>query len=66
VGLELHGEVEPRFVAGQFGKTLEDVEGEHLAEARQAALSAVAGLGVDVPVEIEALVGDPPGAAAPA
>jgi nucleotide-binding universal stress UspA family protein len=59
VGLGLYSEVEPRFVAGQIGKTLEDVEGEHLAEARQAARSAVADLGDAVPVEVEALVGDP-------
>jgi nucleotide-binding universal stress UspA family protein len=36
-----------------------DVEGEHLAEARQVAQSAVAEPGGDVPVEVEALVGDP-------
>jgi nucleotide-binding universal stress UspA family protein len=59
VGLELYREIEPRVLAGQFGKTLQDVEGEHLVQARQATRSELAELGADVPVDVEALVGEP-------
>jgi nucleotide-binding universal stress UspA family protein len=41
------------------GRDLTDVEGEHKAEAEQALKRAVAGLSDDVPVELEAFVGEP-------
>lgn len=57
--LGMHLDTEPSYVAGQFGKNLQDVEGEHLVEAEKEAREAVAELGDDVPVEVEAFVGDP-------
>jgi nucleotide-binding universal stress UspA family protein len=41
------------------GRDFTDVEGEHKVEAEQALKRAVAGLGDDVPVEVEAFVGEP-------
>ena len=47
-------------VAGQLGKDLEDVEGEHLAELRDRLQQAIAALEPgDVPIEIDVAVGDP-------
>jgi nucleotide-binding universal stress UspA family protein len=47
------------YVAGQSGKDLEDVEGEHRLQAEKELRSAVAELGHEVEVEIDAAVGDP-------
>jgi nucleotide-binding universal stress UspA family protein len=47
----------PRFM--REGRDIEDVEGQHLLEAREAARRAVAELADGVPVEVEALVDDP-------
>jgi nucleotide-binding universal stress UspA family protein len=58
-GLRERLEAEPSYVAGQFGKDFEDVEGEHMLEVERAARRAVEELGGDVPVEVEALVGHP-------
>jgi nucleotide-binding universal stress UspA family protein len=57
--LRMHLEAEPRYVAGQFGKDLEDVDGEHLVAAERRARQAVAELDGDVTVEVDAFVGDP-------
>jgi nucleotide-binding universal stress UspA family protein len=46
-------------VAGQHGKDVEDVEGEHKVRAEQELRLTVAALGDDVPVEVEAFVGEP-------
>jgi nucleotide-binding universal stress UspA family protein len=42
------------------GRDFTDVEGEHRVEAEQALKRAVAGMGDDVPVEVEAFIGEPP------
>jgi nucleotide-binding universal stress UspA family protein len=44
---------------GQFGKDVEDVEGEYMVQAQRQARAAVSELGDDVPVEVEAMIGDP-------
>jgi nucleotide-binding universal stress UspA family protein len=54
---EAHAEIEPA-VAGQAGKDREDVEGEQLLRADKALRREVAALGDDVPVEVEAVLGD--------
>jgi nucleotide-binding universal stress UspA family protein len=58
VNLRAYAETEPT-VAGQRGKDLVDVEGEHRLRAEKALQRAIAALGGDVPVEVEALIGDP-------
>jgi nucleotide-binding universal stress UspA family protein len=54
-------ESEPGYVAGQFGRDREDVEGEHRWRAEQAARLALAELDGDggPRAEVDALVGDP-------
>lgn len=59
VNFEIYAEAEPGYVAGQRGKDVEDVEGEHKVQAQKALRTAVEALGDDVPVEVEALIGDP-------
>jgi nucleotide-binding universal stress UspA family protein len=58
VGLEKYAETEPA-VAGQAGKDRLDVEGEQLLRAERALRREVEALDGDVPVEVEALLGDP-------
>jgi nucleotide-binding universal stress UspA family protein len=53
-----YAEVET-YVAGQSGKDLEDVKGEHQLQAEKELRSAVAQLGDGVEVEIDAVIGDP-------
>jgi nucleotide-binding universal stress UspA family protein len=57
--VEIVLETEPSYVAGQFGRDREDVEGEHKWQAEQAARQALAELAGDVPVEVEGVVGVP-------
>jgi nucleotide-binding universal stress UspA family protein len=47
------------YKAGQFGKDLEDVEGEHKLWTERHLRRVVAELGDDVPIEIEVVVGKP-------
>jgi nucleotide-binding universal stress UspA family protein len=54
----MHLEVET-YVAGQMGRSLEDVEGEYRLEAERRLRGLVGELGAGVPVEIDATVGDP-------
>jgi nucleotide-binding universal stress UspA family protein len=54
----MHLEVET-YVAGQAGRSLEDVEGEHRLQAERRLRELVAQLGEDVPIEIDATVGEP-------
>jgi nucleotide-binding universal stress UspA family protein len=56
--LAMYARTEAR-TAGRAGKDLEDVEGEHKLLAERSLRRAVEQLGADVPVEAEALVGDP-------
>jgi len=56
--MEMHLETET-YVAGQFGRDLEDVEGEHRLWAARRLHEAVEELNDGVPVEVEAVVGDP-------
>jgi nucleotide-binding universal stress UspA family protein len=56
--LGMYAETEAR-TAGRAGKDLEDVEGEHKLLAERSLRRAVEELGADVPIEAEALVGDP-------
>jgi nucleotide-binding universal stress UspA family protein len=58
VGLGARVETETH-TAGQLGKDLEDVVGEHMLAARKQMERAVEQLGDDVPVELDPLVGDP-------
>jgi nucleotide-binding universal stress UspA family protein len=60
VTLEMHAET-GTYIAGQQGKDLIDVEGEHrlFAERRLRQTLEEEGLDGDVPIEVEALVGDP-------
>lgn len=44
---------------GRSGTSVEDVEGEYMLQAERAARRDLAALGEDVPVEVEAFVGDP-------
>jgi nucleotide-binding universal stress UspA family protein len=55
---EFYSETEPR-LPDRRGKDLIDVEGEHMLWARRKAEAAVAELGGDVPVEVEAFLGAP-------
>ena len=57
-GLRAYAETEPS-VAGQRGKDLVDVEGEQRLRAEKALRRAVEALEGEVPVEVEAFVGDP-------
>jgi nucleotide-binding universal stress UspA family protein len=59
--LKLALETEPGYVAGQFGRDREDVEGEHRWRAEQAARMALAELNAEggPRAEVEALVGEP-------
>ncbi len=59
VNFRIYAEAEPGYVAGQRGKDVEDVEGEHKLQVERALRKAVEALGDDVPVEVEALIGDP-------
>ncbi|HKP88414.1 MAG TPA: universal stress protein [Thermoleophilaceae bacterium] len=59
VSAGMYAEIEPSYKAGQFGRDLEDVEGEHKLRAEKWLRQAVAQLDGDVPVEVEAFVGDP-------
>jgi nucleotide-binding universal stress UspA family protein len=54
----MHFEVET-YVAGQAGQTLEDVEGKYRLEAERRLKELAAELGDEVPVEMDATVGDP-------
>ncbi|MEA2255721.1 MAG: hypothetical protein QOG35_1766 [Solirubrobacteraceae bacterium] len=58
VTLGMYGETEPS-VAGQTGKRLEDVEGEHKARVEDELRRLVAGLDGDVPTDVDVFVGDP-------
>jgi nucleotide-binding universal stress UspA family protein len=57
--LRMNLESEPRYVAGQFGKDTEDVEGEYMFEVERRLRATVDELGHDVRVEIDTLAGDP-------
>jgi nucleotide-binding universal stress UspA family protein len=57
-GLSMYLEADA-YKAGQRGKSVEEVEGEHLLAARRELERTVGELDGDVPVETEALVGDP-------
>jgi nucleotide-binding universal stress UspA family protein len=54
----MHLDVET-YVAGKAGKTLEDVEGEYRLEAERQLRRRTAEMGGNVPIEIDATVGDP-------
>jgi nucleotide-binding universal stress UspA family protein len=56
---EMYLEVEPRYVAGQTGKDLEDVEGEHRLHVEKEVRRTVEAMYSDVPAEIDVTVGDP-------
>jgi nucleotide-binding universal stress UspA family protein len=58
-GFRMALESEPRYVAGQFGKDTEDVEGEYRLEMERRLHGTADELGHDVEVELETLVGDP-------
>ena len=58
LNLSAYASTEPT-AAGQRGKDLVDVEGEHRLRAEKAVRRVVAALGGDVPVDVEAFVGDP-------
>jgi nucleotide-binding universal stress UspA family protein len=55
----MHLETGPRLAWQPERKDLEDVEGEHRLQAERNARNAVAELGDDVPIEIDAVVGHP-------
>lgn len=55
----MHLETEPRVREGQVGKDLIDVQGEHRLRALRQLQRLVEELGSGVPVEADALVGDP-------
>ena len=57
--LEIVLESEPRLVNAQFGKDIQDVEGEYRLLRERELRSTVEKLGDDVSIEAEALVGDP-------
>ncbi|MEA2367193.1 MAG: hypothetical protein QOI32_2705 [Thermoleophilaceae bacterium] len=57
--LRMQLESEPRYVAGQFGKDTEDVEGEYMLKTEQRVRATVDEVGHDVPIEVETLAGDP-------
>jgi nucleotide-binding universal stress UspA family protein len=53
-------ETEPSLAGqAQMGKSLETVEGEHRVQAEKDLRRVVSALGEDVPVEVDALIGDP-------
>ena len=54
----MHLDVET-YIAGKAGKTLEDVEGEYRLQAERQLRRRTAEMGDDVPIEIDATVGDP-------
>jgi nucleotide-binding universal stress UspA family protein len=56
--LSVYGETEPQ-LAGQRGKQVADVEGEHRVAAERAAQAAVADLGGDVEIQVDAFLDDP-------
>jgi nucleotide-binding universal stress UspA family protein len=57
---EMHLEAEPSLPGqGQVGTDVQDVEGRHRVEAEKELRRVVSALGDDVPVEVDALVGDP-------
>jgi nucleotide-binding universal stress UspA family protein len=56
---EMHLEVEPRYTEGRTGRELVDVLGEHRLRALGELQAVVQDLDGGVPVEAEALVGDP-------
>ena len=56
--LGVYGETEPQ-LAGQRGKEVTDVEGEHRVLAERAARAAVAELDSDVEVQVDAFLEDP-------
>jgi nucleotide-binding universal stress UspA family protein len=56
--LAMYSETEPHLPARE-GKDLEDVEGEHRLLAERSLRAAVDALGGGVPVEVEAVIGDP-------
>jgi nucleotide-binding universal stress UspA family protein len=58
VGFASHSETEAR-TAGQVGLGFEQVEGQHRVQAEQSAREAVAALGDDVTVEVDAFLEDP-------
>jgi nucleotide-binding universal stress UspA family protein len=56
----MHLETEPSLVGqGQLGKSLQTVAGEHRVQAERELRRVVSALGDDVPVEVDALLGDP-------
>jgi nucleotide-binding universal stress UspA family protein len=56
----MHLETEPSLIGqGQIGKSLETVEGEHRVAAEKELRQIVSALGDDVPIEADALLGDP-------
>jgi nucleotide-binding universal stress UspA family protein len=56
----MHLETEPSLLGqGQIGKSLDTVEGEHRVEAEKELRQVVSALGDDVPIEVDALLGDP-------
>jgi nucleotide-binding universal stress UspA family protein len=57
-GLSMYLEADT-YKAGQHGRSVEEVEGDHLLAARREIERAVGELGADVPVEADALLGDP-------
>jgi nucleotide-binding universal stress UspA family protein len=54
----MYAEIEAS-IAGQQGKDLEDVEGEHRLAVERQVRAAVAELDADVRVEIDTVIGDP-------
>jgi nucleotide-binding universal stress UspA family protein len=58
VGFASYGETEAR-TAEQRGRGVDEVEGEHRVRAEQSVRAAVATLGDDVPVEVDAFLEDP-------
>jgi nucleotide-binding universal stress UspA family protein len=54
----MHLDVET-YVAGKAGRSLEDVEGEYRLEAERSLRQVVTELGDDVPIEVDATVGEP-------
>jgi nucleotide-binding universal stress UspA family protein len=55
----MHLETEPKLAGHPEKRDVEDIEGEHRLQAERDVRRAVAALGDDVPVEIDAVVGDP-------
>jgi nucleotide-binding universal stress UspA family protein len=58
VGFASYGETEAR-TAEQRGRDFDEVEGEHRVRAEESVRAAVATLGDDVPVEVDAFLEDP-------